>query len=81
MHPGSLVVAKLNEYNEVIVRRYKQLALSKEFNSFKLRAENDNWGNIKIDTITDAKIIGVIVCVVRYTGRYNTFSLINLIYQ
>ncbi|KTC73172.1 transcriptional repressor DicA [Legionella bozemanae] len=69
-HPGSLVVAQLNEDNEVIVRKYKQLVLSKEFNPFELRAENDNWGNIKIDKVTDAKIIGVIACIVRYTGKY-----------
>ncbi|CAM2778666.1 S24 family peptidase [Legionella worsleiensis] len=69
LHPGSLVAAQLNEENEVIVRRYKQLTLSKEFNPFELRVENDNWGNIKIDKVTDAIIIGVIVCVVRYTGR------------
>ena len=69
-HPGSLIVAQLNEDNEVIVRKYKQLVLSKEFNPFELCAENNNWGNIKIDKITDAKIIGVIACVVRYTGKY-----------
>ncbi|WP_392536726.1 helix-turn-helix domain-containing protein [Legionella sp. 227] len=70
LQPGSLVVTQLNEDNEVIVRRYKQLALSKEFNPFELRAENDNWGNIKIDKKADAIIIGVIVCIVRYPGRY-----------
>ena len=53
VQPGSLVAARLNEENDVIVRRYKQLAASKEFKPFELRAENDNWGDIKIDKITD----------------------------
>ncbi len=69
LHPGSLVVAKLYDGNEVIIRRYKQLTLSKEFSPFELCSDNDHRGNIKVSKISEGIIIGVIVCIVRRIER------------
>ncbi|MBA2649335.1 MAG: helix-turn-helix domain-containing protein [Legionella sp.] len=64
-HPGSLVVVTLYDEKEVLVRRYKQLTLSKEANPFELCAENENWGNIIIDKMSDSTIVGVVLSIVR----------------
>jgi SOS-response transcriptional repressor LexA len=64
--PGCLVVAQLNNEHEIIVRRYKQLPLSGDFQPFELRAENDNWANMKIDKVTGGVIVGTVVSLIRY---------------
>lgn len=66
LHPGSVITVKLYDENEVIVRRYKQLSVSREFNPFELIAENDHWGNIKVNQVSDCLIIGVVRCIIRY---------------
>jgi SOS-response transcriptional repressor LexA len=64
--PGSLVVALISSEQKVIVRRYKQLELLGAFKSFELKAENENWGNVKIETKNAGKIIGAVKCIIRY---------------
>lgn len=49
--PGNFVVALINGAEAVIVRRYKQLSVNKNFQSFELKAENDNWGNITLEKV------------------------------
>lgn len=66
VRPGNLIVAKLYDENEVLVRRYKQLALSKEFSSYELCAENEHWGASKINSNSECDIIGTIECIIRY---------------
>lgn len=65
LHPGNLVAVQLEE-DQVIIRRYKQLTFSKKTNSFELKAENDHWGNIIIDKMSDCSIIGIVVGIIRY---------------
>lgn len=65
LHPGNLVAVQLEE-EQVIIRRYKQLTFSKNNNSFELKAENDHWGNIIIDKMSDCTIIGIVVGIIRY---------------
>ncbi|KTC98682.1 LexA family protein [Legionella erythra] len=57
--PGNFVVALINGAEAVIVRRYKQLSVNKNFQSFELKAENDNWGNITLEK-SDGEIIGIV---------------------
>lgn len=62
--PGNFVVALINGAEEVIIRRYKQLSVSKDFQSFELKAENDNWGNIILEE-NEGDIIGTILFSIR----------------
>ncbi|QRN02952.1 helix-turn-helix domain-containing protein [Legionella sp. MW5194] len=63
--PGNFVVALINGAEAVIVRRYKQLSVNKNFQSFELKAENDNWGVIQVTDKNDCTVKGIISCVVR----------------
>ncbi len=44
--PGSFVVAKLEDNTEVIVRRYKQLSVTKNSQQFELLAMNQHWAGV-----------------------------------
>ncbi|MFO2972769.1 S24 family peptidase, partial [Legionella pneumophila serogroup 10] len=63
--PGGFVVAKLDDHKEVIVRQYKQLTISDEFQEYELLSVNENWGNIHVTNKLKCKIEGVVVAYLR----------------
>lgn len=63
--PGCIVVTKLYNKNEIFVRKYKELSISRDSISFELRAENAHWGNINVDDLTDIIMIGIVTCLIR----------------
>lgn len=59
--PGDFVVVKSNSYDEVIIRKYKQLSVSKINHKFELIALNSDWPNIQIDEDFEVKLIGIVM--------------------
>ncbi|VEE02714.1 phage repressor [Legionella oakridgensis] len=64
-NPGDFVVAKLEQDNEVIIRKYKQLSASKSVLEFELIALNPDWANVKVGTETHGIIIGTLISLSR----------------
>ena len=58
--PGNLVVVKSDDNPEIIIRRYKQVSISKSIQQFELLAVNKNWPDIKSHELTGCKILGTI---------------------
>ncbi|MDP3559058.1 MAG: XRE family transcriptional regulator [Legionellaceae bacterium] len=58
--PGNFVVVKSDDTPEVIIRRYKQISISKSIQQFELLATNKNWPNIKSHELTGCKILGTV---------------------
>jgi|GEM_PF-884587 len=64
--PGDFVVALMEGEQEVIVRKYKQLSVSKEAKQFELIALNGDWADIRVSSSEmRAQIIGSGICLVR----------------
>ncbi len=57
-NPGDLVIARISNEKEVIVRQYKQTSYS---GSFELVASNPNWPKAVVNTADDGLIIGVVL--------------------
>ena len=60
IRPGGLVVAQLQDSNEVTVRRYKQLSAGNSTQEYELIAVNENWASIRVGRGCVHKIIGFI---------------------
>ncbi len=58
--PGSFVVVKSENNPEVIIRRYKQVSISKVTQQFELLAINKNWPDIHSNELVDCKILGTV---------------------
>ena len=58
--PGNLVIVKSEDNPEVIIRRYKQVSISKSSQQFELLATNKNWPDIQSHEIIGCKILGVV---------------------
>lgn len=58
--PGNIVMIKNMNTSEVIVRRYKQISISKPAHQFELLATNKNWPTILSGEIIESKILGTI---------------------
>ncbi|RAP36652.1 LexA family transcriptional repressor [Legionella quinlivanii] len=58
--PGSLVLAKIDNSEKAIVRKYKQLTISKN-NKFELIALNPNWGNIQSGEEIECELLGTVI--------------------
>ncbi len=58
--PGNLVVAKLDNQPEVVIRQYRQLSCANGFESYELVALNQNWANLTVNQPGAATIIGVL---------------------
>lgn len=56
--PGDFVVAKLEDEDEVIIRKYKQLSAGKEAEEFELVALNSDWADIEIHNSYQCQLIG-----------------------
>lgn len=58
--PGNFVVVKSDNNPEVMIRRYKQLSISKSTQQFELLAINKNWAAIQSHELVQCKIIGTV---------------------
>lgn len=59
--PGNFVVVKSDDNSEVIIRRYKQLSISKSSLQFELLATNKNWPDIQSHELVGCKILGTVI--------------------
>ena len=64
-NPGNFVVARLEDDNEVIVRRYRQLSAVKKEHVIELLATNDAWANSRIENDNNSKMIGSVITLIR----------------
>lgn len=64
-NPGEFLVAKLEDNDAVIIRRYKQLAATRNVHAFELQAINNNWATIRIDNTDTNKIVGSLISLIR----------------
>ena len=64
-NPGNFVVARLEDDNEVIVRRYRQLSAVKKEPVIELLAMNDAWANIRIENDNSSRMIGSVITLIR----------------
>ena len=59
--PGNIVVVKSDDNPEVIIRRYKQLSISKSTQQFELLATNKNWAAIQSHELVGCTILGTVI--------------------
>ncbi|HAT2098267.1 TPA: helix-turn-helix domain-containing protein [Legionella pneumophila] len=57
LNPGDFVAVKIGNEDEIIIRKYKQLSVSKTEESFELIALNEDWANTYIDNQMTCSII------------------------
>jgi len=60
LKPGNIVVVKSDDNPDVIIRRYKQLSISKSTQQFELLATNKNWPDIQSHELVGCKILGTV---------------------
>ena len=63
--PGNIVVVKSDDNTDVIIRRYKQLSISKSTQQFELLATNKNWPDIQSHELVGCKILGTVFNLIR----------------
>lgn len=63
--PGNLVLACRLNAQEILVRRYKQISVDISNPEFELIANNSNWANIKLPSLSKFKILGVVTGIMR----------------
>ncbi|VEB36509.1 helix-turn-helix domain-containing protein [Legionella cherrii] len=61
LNPGDFVVAQIGNEEEVIIRKYKQLSVSKTEPVYELIALNEDWANTHIDYQISCKIIAIVI--------------------
>lgn len=62
LNPGDFVAAKIGNENEIVIRKYKQLSISKTEQSFELIALNEDWANIHVNNqIIECQIIASVI--------------------
>jgi len=61
LKPGNIVVVKSDDNPDVIIRRYKQLSISKSTHQFELLATNKNWAAIQSHELVGCKILGTVI--------------------
>ena len=59
--PGNFVVVKCENHSEMLIRRYKQLSISKSSLQFELLATNKNWPDIQSHELDGCKILGTVI--------------------
>lgn len=64
-NPGDFLIAKLEQDNEVIIRKYKQLSAAKSVLEFELIALNPDWANVCVGAETHGVIIGTLISLIR----------------
>lgn len=63
--PGHFVVAKIDDNETIVVRRYKQLIASRQVDNFELLAVNPHWGSVRCGENTRCVLIGTVVYLYR----------------
>lgn len=58
--PGGLVVTKIANQSDVVIRQYKQRGRINDFEAFELIPLNNNWANVIVDNPKTASIVGVV---------------------
>lgn len=61
LNPGDFVAVKVGNEDEIMIRKYKQLSISKSDHLFELIALNEDWANTLIDSKVSCKIIAIAV--------------------
>lgn len=65
IRPGGLVVAHLQDSDEVTVRRYKQLSADRTMLEYELIAVNENWASVRVPKVSGHKIVGTVLTLIR----------------
>lgn len=65
IRPGGLVVASVQDMNEVSVRRYKQLSADGLAQQYELIPSNENWAVVRVDKSSKHQLVGVILAFFR----------------
>lgn len=65
IRPGGLVVAHLQDSDEVTIRRYKQLSAASPLQEYQLIAANENWASIRVGQGCGHKVVGVVSALIR----------------
>ncbi|HBP6867953.1 TPA: helix-turn-helix domain-containing protein [Legionella pneumophila] len=65
IRPGGLVVASIQDMNEVSVRRYKQLSADGLAQQYELIPSNENWAVVRVDKSSKHQLVGVILAFFR----------------
>lgn len=65
IRPGKLVVAQLQDSNEVTVRRYKQLSAGNPMQEYELIATNGHWASIRVSNTSEDRIAGLVLTLIR----------------
>ncbi|KTD64428.1 helix-turn-helix domain-containing protein [Legionella spiritensis] len=63
--PGGLVVANLQNINEVTTRRYKQLSTDGLYHEYELIPANENWASVRGISPRSHKIVGMVLAIIR----------------
>ncbi|MCX7118216.1 MAG: helix-turn-helix domain-containing protein [Legionellales bacterium] len=62
--PGGIIAVAMGDGDQIIIRRYRELSVSKSHHEYELIALNNDWANLRIDTINP--IVGVVVSMIRH---------------
>ncbi|HAU1368093.1 TPA: helix-turn-helix domain-containing protein [Legionella pneumophila] len=65
IRPGGLVVAIVQDMNEVSVRRYKQLSADGLAQQYELVPSNENWAVVRADKSSKHQVVGVVLAFFR----------------
>ncbi len=60
-NPSDYVVARCSSDDEIVIRKYKQLSVSKAHQKFELVALNSDWANIEINENFEIDLIGCVI--------------------
>lgn len=63
--PNGLVLAKFNDEDQVIIRRYKQLSTSNTLPAFELLPNNLNWAKVSVNENNQILILGNVKAIFR----------------
>ncbi|WP_010654228.1 LexA family protein [Fluoribacter dumoffii] len=65
VNPGDFVAAIIGNNDEIVIRKFKQLSISKLEESYELVALNNDWANIHIDKDNGCTIIACVILLIR----------------
>ncbi|WP_392536610.1 helix-turn-helix domain-containing protein [Legionella sp. 227] len=61
LNPGDFVAAQIGNEDEVVIRKYKQLSVSKTEPVYELIALNEDWANLHVDNQIVCRIIARVI--------------------
>lgn len=68
-NPGDLIVVRLENESEVIIRKFKQLSASRQEPEFELIAINNDWPVVKISNDFNKIFVGTVISLFRTIKR------------